>query len=78
MIPGRAATTVTLNWTDNSNNENGFRVYQDGIKLVLGGSVSINYGWTEKAYSGNCFTALCGFRNNLLFDTTMFVHCSQP
>ena len=29
-----AQASLTLNWTDRSNNESGFRVYRDGVLLV--------------------------------------------
>lgn len=42
------ASSISLNWSDNSDNENGFKIYQDGIEIASPGANVTSYEVTDK------------------------------
>jgi hypothetical protein len=56
-----SATSITFSWNDNSTDETGFRIYQDGVTAPV---VTVNANTGTGGMSSNWTGLACGFKGN--------------
>ena len=59
--PQGSATSISFSWNDNSTDESGFRIYQDGVSAPIA-TVNANTGTGGMSY--NWSGLACGFKGN--------------